>query len=247
LDLNIAKGAGNETPHLVHEDNHVIVVVKLPGIPTQSDRSGDPCLIDIVKNFIAKRDAKPGNVYLSAVHRIDRPSSGLVLMARTSKGASRLSEQMREGLIHKEYLAVVEGRPDVEKRRLEGWIAKNAARNTSRMVDKGFKGARYIACEYELLTSVKELSLLAVRLETGRSHQVRVQMAHAGYPVAGDRRYGAKSGFGNMIALHSCRLRFSHPTRKESIVVVAPPPDIWANVMTKQILEDAKKYLIRGQ
>ena len=247
MDFNIAKAAGNETPHLIHEDNHVIVVAKLPGIPTQSDRSGDPCLIDIVKDFIAKRDAKPGNVYLSAVHRIDRPSSGLVLMARTSKGASRLSEQMREGLIHKEYLAVVEGRPDVEKGRLEGWIAKNAARNTSRMVDKGFKGAKYVACEYELLTSVKELSLLSVRLETGRSHQVRVQMAHAGYPVAGDRRYGAKSGFGNMIALHSCRLRFSHPTRKESIDVALPPPDIWAKAMTRQIFEDAKNYLINSQ
>jgi len=247
LGLNIAKAAGDETPRLVHEDNHVVVAWKLPGIPTQSDRSGDLSLIDIVKNFIAKRDAKPGNVYMAAVHRIDRPSSGLVLMARTSKGASRLSRQMREGLIHKEYLAVVEGRPEVERRRLEGWIAKNAARNTSRMVDKGFKGARYVACEYELLTSVKELSLLAVRLETGRRHQVRVQMAHAGYPVAGDRRYGAKSGFGNMIALHSCRLRFTHPTRKESIEVAAPPPDIWAKVMNKQILEAAKNYLISGR
>ncbi len=230
---------------IVCEDNHALAASKQPGVPTQSDKTGDACLIDLVKRFIAQRDHKPGNVFLTAAHRIDRPASGLVLMAKTSKGASRLSAQMREGKIEKTYLAAVEGKPEKKEKRLEGWIVKNAVRNTSRMVNKGTKGAKFAALEYEVIKSAGGLSLLAVRLETGRSHQVRVQLANEGWPVAGDRRYGAKSGFGNMIALHSCRLVFTHPTTGKRIVAAAPPPARWADDVGPEIFAAAKEYLQR--
>jgi len=212
---------------VLHEDNHILAVFKPAGLPVQKDRSNDQSLVDLAKAYIKRRYERPGNVFATAVHRIDRPASGVVLMARTSKAAGRLAGAFREGRVSKTYLAVVEGTPPERSQRLEGWILKDRSRNTSRMVADRTPGARHASLTYRLLGRFGAYSLLEVGLKTGRSHQIRVQLAGIGIPVAGDVRYGSREGFGHIIGLHAASLRFPHPTRGEEICLCARPPRGW--------------------
>lgn len=228
---------------ILYEDNHVIAVIKPHGIPVQKDISHDTSLIDLVKDYIKRRDKKPGNVFVSAVHRIDRPASGIVLLAKTSKAASRLAEAFRENRVKKTYLVVVEGNPRTKEQKLEGWIVKDRVKNTSRIVPKQVEGAKYASLTYRVLGRFGKYSLLEIDLETGRSHQIRVQLSNAKVPVAGDLRYGAKSRFGNMIALHAASLTFPHPTKNEEIKIRAHLPKEWENLFGKALVKSAQKHL----
>lgn len=228
---------------ILYEDNHLIAVVKPHGTPVQKDISRDISLIDLVKDYIKRRDKKPKNVFVSAVHRIDRPASGIVLLAKTSKAASRLAQAFRENRVCKKYLVVVEGSPLAKEQKLEGWIVKDRARNTSRVVPKQIEGAKYASLTYRVLGRFGRYSLLEIDLKTGRSHQIRVQLSSEGMPVAGDLRYGAKSRFGKMIALFAASLIFPHPTKGEEIKVRAHPPKEWKKLFGEGLMKQAEKNL----
>lgn len=228
---------------ILYEDNHVMAIIKPHGMPVQKDASGDKSLIDFVKDHIKKRDNKPGNVFISAVHRIDRPAGGIVLLAKTSKAASRLAEAFRNNRIHKKYLAVVEGCPRTKEQRLEGWIVKDRAKNTSKIVPNQVKGAKFASLTYRVIGQFKKYSILEIDLETGRSHQIRVQLSGAGFPIAGDLRYGAKEGFGKMIALFAVSLTFPHPTKNEEIKVCAQIPADWEKVFGRESVKLIKSFM----
>lgn len=230
---------------ILYEDNHVLAVVKPAGVLVQRDASGDISLIDIAKAYIKERYKKPGNVFVTAVHRIDRPASGIVLLAKTSKAASRLSKAFRDNRVKKAYLIVVEGNPASREEKLEGWILKKTERNISKMVSEGAAGAKRASLSYRVLGRFGDYSLLAVFSETGRSHQIRVQLSNAGFPVAGDKRYGAKSGFGNMIALHAASITFPHPTHDEEIALHASPPEVWSDLFGKKVVDLAQRFCRR--
>ncbi|MFN0151666.1 MAG: RluA family pseudouridine synthase [bacterium] len=230
-------------PRILFEDNHLLAVEKAPGVLAQADASGAPDMLSILKRFIKERDAKPGNVFLGLVHRLDRNVGGAMIFAKTSKAAARLSEQIRERTIVKIYLALVAGRPEPASARLEHDLAKDARLNTSRVVSRDraedrtapgvdSRGAHHAVLDYETLASRDELSLLRVRIITGRSHQIRVQLAAIGHPIAGDRKYALTptARAAGDLALWSAEIRFRHPTRDEEIVVRAAPPSrgVWA-------------------
>ncbi len=236
----MSRGDPSASVDVVYEDNHVIAIVKPAGAASQPDRTGDPCVIDTVKAFLKSRDAKPGNVHLASLHRLDRPASGVLLLAKTSKAASRLTGAFRDRRVTKTYLAVVEGSPARDGDRLEQHLKKDAARNTSRVVSAAVPGAKFAALEYRVLARTAAEALVEVSIETGRSHQIRVQLAGAGIPIAGDRRYGAKRGFGPMIALHAARLRFPHPVRAEEIEVSAAIPARWRELFGAELLAAAR-------
>lgn len=200
----------------VYEDNHLLVVHKLPNVPVQEDASGDPDLLNVLKAYIKDKYSKPGNVFLGMVHRIDRPASGLMVFARTSKAASRLSDQFRKRELTKEYLAVVQGTPPLQAC-LRGFLVKDAAKNRARVVASG-SAAEAKEARLSLSTRAQQngLSLIQVSLETGRPHQIRVQCAHAGFPLWGDYKYGdGQQPQGRTLALLSWQLAFVHPTRDE--------------------------------
>ncbi len=217
-------------PRILFEDNHLLAVEKPPGILAQADASGGPDMLSILKRFLKERDAKPGNVFLGLVHRLDRNVGGAMIFAKTSKAAARLSEQVRERTITKLYLAIVTGRPAAASARLEHDLAKDARANTSRVAAS--PDARRAVLEYETLASRDSLSLLRVRIITGRSHQIRVQLAAVGHPIAGDRKYALSptARAAGDLALWSAEIRLRHPTRDEEIVVRAAPPSrgAWA-------------------
>lgn len=207
---------------VVYEDNHLLVAVKPPNMPTQADDSGDADLLSTLKDYVKQAYQKPGAVYLGLVHRLDRPVGGLVVLARTSKAAARLSEQVRKKTLSRGYLAVAQGRAQGQAE-LYDWLLKDGARNTVRAVAAGTAGAkdarlRYYACEEQ-----GGLSLVRVKLYTGRSHQIRVQMQHAGLPLWGDARYGGGRP-GEQIALWGAFLHLTHPTKGERLRFFAPPP-----------------------
>lgn len=213
------KGVG-----IVYEDNHLLVVVKPPNMPTQADASADPDLHSTMKAYIAEKYQKPGAVYLGLVHRLDRPVGGLVVLARTSKAADRLSEQVRKKTLARQYTAAVRGNP-AEAEELCNWLLKDERTNTVRAVAQGTPGAKDARLVYARAGQAGELSLLRVKLFTGRSHQIRVQLSHAGYPIWGDARYGAGKP-GQQIALWGAHLGLVHPTRKEEMhFTVLPPRD----------------------
>ena len=217
-----------DTLNVIYEDNHVIVVIKPQNIPTQEDESKDKDLLTMVKEYIKEKDNKPGNVFVGLVHRLDRPTGGVMVFAKTSKAASRLSAQIAENEFKKRYLAVVLGKPREKRLKLVNYLQKNARTNTVQVVPELTTGAKRAELEYEVLESKEKVSLVDVKLYTGRSHQIRVQMKHIGCPVYGDVKYGgAKLAKGHNLALWAYELKFVHPTTKENMTFkVYPPEDI---------------------
>jgi 23S rRNA pseudouridine1911/1915/1917 synthase len=220
------------TLDVLYEDNHCLAVNKPAGLPSQGDESGSETLVDLARNYLKQRYGKPGNVYVGLVHRLDRPTSGVVLLARTSKAAGRLSAQFRSGAIEKVYRAIVEGAPSVDAGTWIDRIEKDRDTNQSRALLDSEPGGKEARVTYRVLERGARSSLLELRPTTGRSHQLRVQLARRGLPIMGDTRYGARSRIraadgGGRIALHAQSLRFTHPTRGEVIVVEAPVPADW--------------------
>ncbi|HNT27438.1 MAG TPA: RluA family pseudouridine synthase [bacterium] len=216
---------------ILFEDNHLIAVDKPRGMPTQADRSDDPDLLTTVKEHLKERYRKPGAAYLGMVHRLDRPVGGVVLFAKTSKAASRLAEQLRAGLFHKTYLAVVRGGPAPSEARLEHHLLKDPSRNLVLVSAPGTPGSKRAILTYRVLATHGDHSLLSVELLTGRSHQIRVQLATVGHPIIGDEKYGPKSGAEHsLLALHAVSISFDHPVKHEPMRVSSPVPteDRWA-------------------
>lgn len=205
----------------VYEDNHLLVAVKPQGQLTQSDETGDLSLQDECKQYIKEKYQKPGEVYLGLVHRLDRPVGGLVAFARTSKSASRLSEQLRVHHMEREYLAVVEGEDLPARGDLRDWLLQGED-GLVRVVPEGTPGAKEARLHYERLGAREGTALVHLRLETGRKHQIRVQLSHLGYPIRYDMRYGHGER-GRDIALFGAVLRLTHPTRKEEMTFTACP------------------------
>ena len=217
-------------PAVLYEDNHLIIVNKRSSDLVQGDGTGDEPLDDIVRKYIKEKYKKPGDVFLGVVHRLDRPVSGCVVYARTSKALSRMSELFRTREVRKCYWAIVSDRPPAEEGVLTGWLKKNEKQNKSYVYDREVKGSKGAELSYRILARSERYYLLEVDLHTGRHHQIRAQLAAAGCPVKGDLKYGSKrSNEGGGISLHSRRVSFTHPVKKEEISVEAPLPDdaIW--------------------
>ena len=204
--------------NVLYEDNHVIVVEKIPNIPSQGDKTGDIDMLTIVKDYIKEKYNKPGNVYLGLVHRLDRPVGGVMVFARTSKAASRLSEEVRNRTIKKRYLAIVNGKMEKEKDTLKDYLWKDEKENTSYVVKETKKNSKEAVLDYEVLKYDKEedLSLLKVDLHTGRHHQIRVQLSSRKHSIYGDNKYHGR-GQGTGICLYAYELEFTHPTTKEEL------------------------------
>jgi 23S rRNA pseudouridine1911/1915/1917 synthase len=216
-----------EPLEVFYEDNHCIAVFKPARLLTTGDQTGDVSLQDQVRDSLKQKYNKPGNVFLGLVHRLDRPVSGVVLFAKTSKGAARLSEQFRSGTILKMYRAVVSGTFDAVDGELVDHLLKNREMNTVRTVSRGTPGARTSRLRYKVLASAGGFTKLEITPETGRSHQIRVQLATRNHPIYGDVKYGSKQSLHGAIALHAAQLTFDHPTRHEPVTVIAPEPPIW--------------------
>jgi 23S rRNA pseudouridine1911/1915/1917 synthase len=213
--------------NVLFEDNHLLVVEKPRNMPIQEDASKDPDLLNAAKAFLVEKYNKPGDAFLGLVHRIDRPVGGVILFAKTSKAASRISNEIRLNRLDRKYYAVVRGIPKQKKETLTDYLLKNKKTNISSVVHSGTKKAKKSTLEYEVLqTNEKEnLSLLAVKLHTGRSHQIRVQLSHRGYPIFGDQKYGQNVNKpGEQIALWAYELAIKHPTKDEVVTVSCNPP-----------------------
>ncbi len=209
---------------IVYEDNHILVVNKLPSEIVQGDKTGDMPLSEKIKNFIKLRDNKPGNVFCGVIHRLDRPVSGLVIFAKTSKALSRFNELFREKTIHKTYLAVVKNKPPKESERLVHYLIKNEKTNMSKAFAKPTGDALKAELEYELLASSDNYHLLKIKLFTGRHHQIRCQLSAIDCPIKGDVKYGFnRTNEGGFIHLHSYQLNFIHPVKQEEISLQAFP------------------------
>ena len=208
---------------VLYEDNHRLVVEKPANVLVQADASGDQDLLTACKGYIKEKYAKPGEVYLGLVHRLDRPVGGVMVFARTSKAAARLTEQFSAHRARKRYAAIVAGYAPTEGR-LTDFLLKNEATNTTSVVPEGTSGAKQAKLSYRTLAREKGLSLLDVDLQTGRPHQIRVQLSHAGYPILGDQRYNPAARVGEQIRLWAYALTISHPTLKEEMTFYALPP-----------------------
>ena len=219
-------------PDVLYEDNHCLALDKPAGVLTQGDATGEPSLIDWVRADLKARYHKPGNVFVGLVHRLDRPTSGVILFARTSKAAGRLSEQFRAGTVEKVYLAVVEGGCPDDSGEWTDCLWKDQGRNVVQVVPEGTAGALIARLAFRVVERRGGITTLELRPRTGRSHQLRVQLATRGLPIVGDRKYGAARPLLALdgkprVALHAHRLAFTHPTRPEVIEVVAPVPADW--------------------
>jgi 23S rRNA pseudouridine1911/1915/1917 synthase len=217
---------------VLFEDNHCLAVNKPAGMPSQGESSGKPTLVDAVKSYLKVRYHKPGNVYVGLLHRLDQPTSGVVLLAKTGKAASRLSAQFRAGSIEKVYWAIVEGEPSQTEGHWTDALAKDRRINRSGVVSEGKHTGKEALVEFRVLERFGSYTKLELRPKTGRSHQLRAQLAERGLPILGDRKYGAKSRLraldgGHRIALWARELTFTHPTRGEVISVAAPIPADW--------------------
>src|SRR4051812_47649142 len=212
---------------ILYEDNHCLAVAKPSGALSTHFQGGEETLDRAVKRYLKDKYQKPGNVFLGVVHRIDRPVSGVLLFARTSKGAARLSEQFREGSIEKVYWAIVQGEVKNEAGSLEDWLLKDEQRGRVDVVEPRSEGAKQALLHYTRKCVRGGLSFLEVRPQTGRTHQLRVQLAHHGYPIYGDAKYGAIHTFAAGIALHARSLTLLHPTRNEPIELTAEVPREW--------------------
>jgi len=221
-------------PIILYEDNHVIVVVKPPMMPSQADASGDADMLSYIKSYIKEKYSKPGEVYAGLVHRLDRPTGGVMVFARTSKAAARLSAQVRDGLLGKEYLAVVEGNPKGAGT-LTDYLLKDKAKNTVRTAKKGEKDSKYAELDYCVLAAREDRALVRVQLKTGRSHQIRVQFSSRGHALIGDARYGRG---GCPLALFAAKLSFEHPTKHDIMEFTALPTGEAFKEFEKEIREN---------
>ncbi len=210
--------------NVIYEDNHIIVVEKMVNIPSQGDKTGDVDMLSIIKDYLKEKYQKPGNVYLGLIHRLDRPVGGVMVFAKTSKAAARLSEQVREKAFQKEYLVVVNGKMKSQKGEWKDWLFKNERANMSKVVSEGTKNAKQASLEYEVLKYNEEinLSVVRVKLHTGRHHQIRVQFSSRGHSIYGDQKYGGR-GHGKQIALWAYRLTIFHPITKEEMTFQVLP------------------------
>ncbi len=232
---------------VLYEDNHIIAVNKTCNEIVQGDKTGDTPLSETVKAYIKEKYNKPGEVFLGVTHRLDRPTSGVVLFARTSKALTRLNEMFKEKSklstvncqlsIKKTYWAIVQGAPKEPEARLENWLTRNEAQNKSYIAKPGTKDAKLAILNYKTLVKGDHYTLLEVNLETGRHHQIRCQLAAIGCPVKGDLKYGAKrSNPDGGICLHARQIEFVHPVSKQNICITAPVPDdaLW-RALTQEI------------
>ena len=228
--------------NVVYEDNHIIIVDKLPGEIVQGDKTGDTPLSEIVKAWIKEKHSKPGNVFLGVVHRLDRPVSGLVVFAKTSKALTRMNEMFRLGKVEKTYWAITRGTPRAESERLTHYITSTERNNKSYASPTPKNGAKEAVLSYKVIARGDNYNLLEVNLETGRKHQIRVQLATIGCPVKGDLKYGDKrSNPDGSISLMARRIRFKHPVSGKIIDVVAEPPadNLWQALTAKAASNDA--------
>ena len=211
---------------VLYEDNHIIAVNKRPSDIVQGDKTGDAPLSDFVKQYIKEKYNKPGEVFIGTVHRIDRPVSGIVLFAKTSKALARLNQMFQTKEIQKTYWAVVKNKPQNLSGHLINYLIKNEAKNMSKAFDKETNGALKSELDYQLICSSDNYHLLEVKPLTGRHHQIRVQLSKMGCPIKGDVKYGFDRGNKDAsIHLHARKVEFIHPVKKESVVIIAPPPD----------------------
>ncbi|HOI86968.1 MAG TPA: RluA family pseudouridine synthase [Lentimicrobium sp.] len=214
-----------QVPEILYEDNHLLVVNKRAGDLVQGDRSGDVTLIDTLKAYIKEKYSKPGEVFLGLVHRLDRPVSGAVIFARTSKALTRLTGMVKERQIEKIYWAIVGNRPADSDGRLVHFLVKNEKQNKSYPSGEKTPGAKRAELSYTLLASSNSFHLLEVNLHTGRHHQIRAQLAAAGFPIRGDLKYGApRSNPDGSISLHARKLKFTHPVNGQQLQILAPLP-----------------------
>lgn len=221
---------------ILYEDNHLLVVEKPVNIPVQKDSTNDIDLLTALKDDIKVRYNKPGNVYLGLVHRLDRPVGGAMVFAKTSKAASRLSDQVRTRGLNKTYYAVVHGEVKEKRGRLEDYLLKDEKTNMVSVVSPDVEGAKQAVLDYEVIDTARVYTLVKINLHTGRSHQIRVQFSNIGHPLYGDQRYGRSvNKVGQQIALWSCGIVLKHPTTKEELSFKCNPPDLepwnWFNLM----------------
>ena len=224
-----------ENLKVIYEDNHIIVVEKPVNIPSQGDKTGDIDMLSIIKAYLKEKYNKPGEVYLGLVHRLDRPTGGVMVFAKTSKAASRLSEQVRNKEMHKQYLCIVDGKMEEKQGTFKDYLYKNEKTNTSRIAKPNEKKAKEAILDYEVIKYNEEinLSVIKINLHTGRHHQIRVQFASRNHSLYGDQKYGTR-GRGKQLALWAFSLSFKHPTTKEVLLFEDYPKKIgsW------KILED---------
>ena len=219
---------------ILYEDNHLLAVNTPPGQLVQGDRSGDPPVVELVRGYLKERYAKPGNVFLGVAHRLDRPASGVVLFARTSKALTRLNRLFRDQRVVKIYWAVVQETPPRSADSLVHFLRRNPEQNKSYAFDEPRAGGKEARLSYRLLLSLERYHLLEVTLHTGRHHQIRAQLARIGCHIKGDLKYGAaRSNPGGGIHLHARRLSLPHPVREQEVTIVAEPPrdPVWDAVL----------------
>jgi 23S rRNA pseudouridine1911/1915/1917 synthase len=222
-----------DMPDVLFEDNHLIAVNKRSGDIVQGDKTGDVPLPEIIKEWLKAKYDKPGNVFCGVIHRLDRPVSGVVLFAKTSKGLSRMTEQFREKETNKTYWAIVKNKPAVPEGKLVHYLLKDEKTNKSKAFDKEVKGSKRAELLYKLIASGENYHLVEVTLLTGRHHQIRAQLAKMGCSIKGDLKYGSeRSNRDGSISLHSRQLSFIHPVSKETITLTAPVPNdkLWLDL-----------------
>ena len=227
-DSTMPENSPRSTPanlQTVFEDNHLIVINKRPGDIVQGDKTGDLPLSEVVKDYLKIKHGKTGNVFLGVVHRLDRPTSGLVLFAKTSKALPRLNKLFAQGQTIKTYWALVDRAPEVESGTLVHWLVRNPKQNKSYAHPKEVQGSKKAIMDYKVLKKLDRYLLLEINLHTGRHHQIRAQLAALGCHIKGDLKYGAdRSNPGGGIHLHSRSLELLHPVKQERVHFVAPPP-----------------------
>lgn len=217
---------------VLYEDNHIIIVYKQSGEIVQGDKTGDKPLSETIKEWIKEKYAKPGNVFLGVVHRLDRPVSGIVVFAKTSKALSRLNNMFRNGEVRKTYWAMVQTAPNMPEATLTNWLVRNEKQNKSYVYNNEMPNAKQAILKYKTIGQTEHYTLLEVNLLTGRHHQIRCQLAAMGCPIKGDLKYGARrSNPDGSISLLSHKVEFIHPVSKQKIVVVSPLPTekVWNN------------------
>lgn len=219
-----------ENLQVLFEDNHLIIVNKRAGDITQGDKTGDKPLNEVVKEYVKVKYNKPGNVFIGTVHRLDRPTSGIVIFARTSKALERLNKMLRDKTINKTYWALVKNKPKKERDTLTNFLKKDPKKNKSFVYKKEIDGSKKATLHYKVIQKLENYTLLEIDLETGRHHQIRTQLSNIGSPIKGDLKYGfPRSNKDGSISLHARKINFIHPVSKEEIKITAPTPKdvIW--------------------